>query len=109
MPIPNEKLVATLWHVIREFACRSKYDDLFQWGNEVINEYSKEDPGTAGFWQAHLQVPERTENEKGPYVFAAVDISDDRTGFGKGSAYLPICGSLYVYQTGAYEAFIDGK
>ena len=67
--------------------------------------WSIEQPEHPDFVQVHLTVLEHVQTGDENYVHAMVDISDNRSGFGVGSAYRSLCGGMAFHADGRVEIF----
>jgi len=104
MALSDQQLDVKLRYYLAKFAQEWTFARLLTLGNEVHNEYEHgEDPVHCEFVQVHLQVLERVAKSEENYLHVLVDISDNRVGIGKGSAYRALCGSIFVYANGRTE------
>ena len=104
MALSDEHLNAKLRQYLERFAKDWTFERLSQLGKEVHNEYERDDdPNHPDFVQVHLQVLERVAEGDDDYYHVSVDISDNRGGVGKGSAYRALCGGMFVHVNGKTE------
>ena len=104
MALSDDQLNAKLRQYLEKFAKDWTFERLSHLGNEVHNEYEHDDdPKHPDFVQVHLQVLERITEGADDYYQVSVDISDNRGGVGKGSAYRALCGGMFVHVNGKTE------
>ena len=111
MALNDQRLNAKLREYLEKFGREWSFERLSQLGDAVHNEYEHDaEPTHPDFVQVHLQVLEHVVNERENYFHVSVDISDNRRGFGKGSAYRSLCGGMAVHAGGKVELFApEGK
>jgi hypothetical protein len=104
MALSNQRLNAKLRQYLEKFAQEWTFERLSQLGDAVHNEYEHDDdPKHSDFVQVHLQLLEHVAKDEDNYLHVSVDISDNRPGVGKGSAYRALCGSMFVHADGKTE------
>ena len=106
MALSDERLNAKLCHYLEKFGREWSFDRLATLDGEMHHEYEHDDePEHPDFVQVHLTVLEHVQTGDENYVHAMVDISDNRRGFGVGSAYRSLCGGLAFHADGRVEIF----
>ena len=107
MSLSDHRLNSKLRQYLEKFAQEWTFERLSKLGNEVHSEYERgEDPKHSDFVQVHLQVLERVAEGEEDYLHVSVDISDNRFGVGKGSAFRALCGGMFVYANGKTEIHV---
>ncbi|MBT9568602.1 MAG: hypothetical protein IV085_09925 [Thiobacillus sp.] len=107
MALTDQRLRKKLNDYLAKFAKEWTFERLANLGDTVHNEYEHgSEPTHPDFVQVHLEVLERVTEPGKDYFQVSVDISDNRRGFGKGSAYQSLCGGMCVHSDGKTEIFI---
>ena len=104
MALSDDQLNAKLRQYLEKFAQEWTFERLSKLGDGVHSEYEHDaDPKDAAFVQVHLQILEHVAEGDDDYFHVSVDISDNRSGVGKGSAYRALCGAMFVHINGKTE------
>lgn len=106
MALTDQHLREKLSDYLARFAKEWTFERLATLGDTVHNEYEHDsEPTHPDFVQVHLQVLERVTAPGKDYFRVSVDISDNRRGIRKGSAYQSLCGEMCVHAEGKTEIF----